>query len=456
MNTLSLVFQYFVVHLLFQIVKTINQLTPFSTAAEVAALASGQAADKPGSKQRTTKQTVRRWEQIVAACVQTVALCPMLAILFIAVRMRAGALAPNGVASPPDYAQTAMFWCSSLVLADTVLAAVLAAFTLRELEDEMEDMASWMQTQMGGREEDLEDSANQTMVQRVQTAMTKAREDATDWAEDRFGLGDINNNRGALDRARGARDRRLRERLAAERWKAFPRIVGFLRALITFGIYAATVILIEALLSMEAASGSVNCPSCPWSYTPALPPALQGVINLVAQFFALYLLIYAAELHEKLFLESEDHAALQYPGSPGARRATSQQALVSPTGRGGGYHGPGAPRQSFFKTVVEGAKPTVNLCPMLAVLFMGFRLRAQQLKVEPQEFVQVCFLVTSLSILSQTVLALVQPTVREYRYLTPVFHLLKYALLAGLYVGTAIIIVGLHTVEAPVHLGRTR
>jgi len=40
---------------------------------------------------------------------------------------------------------------------------------------------------------------------------------------------------------------------------------------------------------MESPRGSMNYPNAPWTYTPPVPPAIECLISLTVQYFALYL-----------------------------------------------------------------------------------------------------------------------------------------------------------------------
>jgi hypothetical protein len=63
-NVLNLVFQYYVVFVIFQTIRSYNQVIG------------------------NTSPSGKAWEKVFEACMSTVALCPMLAILFIGTRLR--------------------------------------------------------------------------------------------------------------------------------------------------------------------------------------------------------------------------------------------------------------------------------------------------------------------------------------------------------------------------------
>lgn len=169
---------------------------------------------------------------------------------------------------------------------------------------------------------------------------------------------------------------------------------------LTAVIYFGFCIIIEALLSMETPTGSnANCPDCPWSYTPPVPPALECLIILAIQYFALYLALYIAETHSLLRNLGKPTLALQ---------------------------------------ILTEARDTVKFCPMLSVLFIGARLRALQLNAEPQPWAQTAMFVCAYSVLGQTLMVIFGPLVQSYWRGAGVFMgFLRYAMMAGLYIGTA-------------------
>jgi hypothetical protein len=93
-NVLNLVFQYYIVFWIFQSIRSYNQV------------------------QGGTSPSGKAWEKVFEVCMSTVALAPMLAILFIGTRLRASSLQPG--AAPPSYAQQAMFICSTAVFTLTL------------------------------------------------------------------------------------------------------------------------------------------------------------------------------------------------------------------------------------------------------------------------------------------------------------------------------------------------
>merc|ERR1719217_208204 len=63
--------------------------------------------------------------------------------------------------------------------------------------------------------------------------------------------------------------------------------------------------------------------------------------------------------------------------------------------------------KTSLESVFSNATSTVNFCPMLAILFIGVRMRAVQLGVTPQPWAQAWMFICTYSILGQTILALI-------------------------------------------------
>merc|ERR1719453_330629 len=107
---------------------------------------------------------------------------------------------------------------------------------------------------------------------------------------------------------------------------------------------------------------------------PPVSPAVQCVMSLTDQFFAVYLAIAVVR------------TVVQLKGS------------------------------SPFLTKLEGlltlAKYTVNFAPMLCILFVGARMRALQMDPKhgnPQKWAQNCFYLCTYSVLAQTLLVIIMP-----------------------------------------------
>ena len=109
-----------------------------------------------------------------------------------------------------------------------------------------------------------------------------------------------------------------------------------IKTLSMLGIYVGFAVVVVALLTMQAPRGSVNYPNAPWSYTPAVPPALECLISLTVQFFGLYLAILVVDTYNAIKLDGQ---------------------------------------RTFLQDILDQAKDTVRFCPLLATMFIAARLR---------------------------------------------------------------------------------
>merc|ERR1719263_2488692 len=127
-------------------------------------------------------------------------------------------------------------------------------------------------------------------------------------------------------------------------------------------LYAGTGAVLYSVVRLEA-SGT----------TPDVSPAMQCVMNLTVQFFAVYLLIWVLW--------------------------TLKQCRI-------------AALEGFLDVALptmEAARRTVQFCPMLAVMFLGLRLRALQLtggEGAPQRWAQAAMVLSTFAVLAQVVLVL--------------------------------------------------
>merc|ERR1719335_1441487 len=120
------------------------------------------------------------------------------------------------------------------------------------------------------------------------------------------------------------------------RLRGLKTIFSCFKTLGMIGIYVGFATVVVALLTMQAPRGSVNYPNAPWSYTPAVPPALECLISLTVQFFGLYLAILLVETYNAIKLDGQ---------------------------------------RTFLQDVLDQAKDTVRFCPLLACMFIAARLR---------------------------------------------------------------------------------
>jgi hypothetical protein len=116
--------------------------------------------------------------------------------------------------------------------------------------------------------------------------------------------------------------------------------------------------------------------------TPPVSPAMLCVMNLTVQFFFVYLLLWVLITAKQLSLEYSR----------------------------GGY-------DSFFATgiaTLDAAKSTVQFCPMLAVLFIGLRMRALQLsdnKGAPQLWAQEGMYLSTYAVMLQVLMVFLSPLI---------------------------------------------
>merc|ERR1719359_1968577 len=136
-------------------------------------------------------------------------------------------------------------------------------------------------------------------------------------------------------------------------------------------VYVGFMCVIAALFELPAPPGSSTCSTCEWEYVPPVAPAVQCVINLTIQYFALYLGIQVAKFWSTVF-------------------------------NGG--------RKTFAVSLLEDARHSVRLCPMLAILFVGARMRALQMNLDaPPSWAQLAFFVCTYALLTQTICAILTP-----------------------------------------------
>jgi hypothetical protein len=151
----------------------------------------------------------------------------------------------------------------------------------------------------------------------------------------------------------------------------FSSICGVSRALATFFVYVGFLVVIFAIFELPAKPGSGVCTTCSWAYSPGVAPAVQCVINLTIQYFTIFGLLMAAKLYSTLL-----------------------------------YKG----RKTFSIRTLESAVPSLKLCPMLAILFVGARMRALQMNLTaPPAYAQLSFYVATYAVMVQTICAVLTP-----------------------------------------------
>merc|ERR1719224_97022 len=144
---------------------------------------------------------------------------------------------------------------------------------------------------------------------------------------------------------------------------ALASILTVVRFLILLGIYVGFACVIWSVFTIEHPSGP--------QYTPPISVTMKCVINLTVQFFTVYLGIWIAE------------TVRNYVGTYWIMTKLSQ--------------------------LMENAKGTINFCPMLAILFVGTRMRALLItnnRGAPQGWVQDGMYMATWAVLIQFLMVL--------------------------------------------------
>merc|ERR1719169_63269 len=163
---------------------------------------------------------------------------------------------------------------------------------------------------------------------------------------------------------------------------------------------------------------------------PPVSPAVACTMNMSIQFLAVYFLAQCARSYSQL------------------------------TGQ----------KTTKFEEVMEQAANTVNMAPMLCILFLGARMRALQMDPingSPQRWAQQCFYMCTYAILVQTVLAILIPLAMngEAKYddkglgdvefevgnkaIGMVLTVCRYGAMLAIYIGFSTVIYSIFTIEHP-------
>merc|ERR1719440_960226 len=146
-----------------------------------------------------------------------------------------------------------------------------------------------------------------------------------------------------------------------------PKILTALRFIIMLSVYACTTAVVCSVFTIQHPDGK--------ELTPPLSPTMQCVLNLVFQYFVIYLLLW-------IYYTVEDFVGLDMSILAAAKDA------------------------------IESAKATVQFAPMLSVLFVATRMRALQMtqnKGAPQGWVQDGMYLASWAVLIQFMMCLLMP-----------------------------------------------
>jgi len=216
------------------------------------------------------------------------------------------------------------------------------------------------------------------------------------------------------------------EKLAARMNKTVSALLSLIRYVTLFALYGAAAYVVYGIHTMEAPIEIFP------DGTPPVSPAVGATINLTSQFFIIYLLL------------------------------AFSKTYVS-------FAGPGPSINKFIGSL-QLAAFTVNMAPMLCILFIGARMRALQIDPingAPQPWAQNCFWACAYSILVQALIVILLPytapgatAVRgdfegdvKFQGLTGGFatllSLIRYCALFGLYGGFMAVCYSVFTIEAP-------
>merc|ERR1719498_1998014 len=141
-------------------------------------------------------------------------------------------------------------------------------------------------------------------------------------------------------------------------------ILTVVRYIVMFSVYLGIAAVIWSVFTIQHPQGP--------QYTPPISVTMQCVINLTVQFFTVYLLIWIA-ITVKEFTGFEMH---------------------------------------FISNCMENAKGTIAFCPILAILFVGTRMRALEMtnqKGAPQGWAQDGMYMATWAVLLQFLMVLLIP-----------------------------------------------
>merc|ERR1719253_617774 len=243
------------------------------------------------------------FETVMLQGSQTLAMAPMLCVLFLAARMRALQMDPIG-GNPQKWAQNCFYVASYSLIAQTVMACVVP------------------------------------LVLKGKATKGKVEGDVVYEVE----------GEGML-----------------------PKCLSVFRFIIMLCVYACTTAVVCSVFTIVHPDGK--------ELTPPLSPTMQCVLNLVFQYFLIYLLLW-------IFITVEDLSSGQI-------------------------------NLHAAKDAIESAKSTVQFAPMLCILFVATRMRALQMtqnRGAPQGWVQDGMYLASWSVLIQFMMCLLMPVLTGKKY----------------------------------------
>jgi len=298
-------------------------------------------------------------QKILQTATLTVAFAPMLAILFLAYRMRVNQLTKNK-GDPPEWAQVCMYFCTYAVLLMTLVVTVIPLFTGETIS-------------VDPKTGQIPDDCEPFKMQAVAIAFT------------------------------------------------------VLKYIILLMLYVGALAVVYGICTFEPPAGT-------WPEGKKFPvaPAVQCTMILSCQFFIVY-------------------------GGIQIARSWTQFTGIAPN----------------FTSKVENALMTatasMNFAPMLAVLFIGARMRALNMDPvngNPQKWAQNCFFMCTYALLAQTCFSVAVPLVlqgeakvgkcegdMEYTVENKLFGTVlaigRYVMMICLYIGAGCVIYSIFTIEHP-------
>jgi len=298
-------------------------------------------------------------QKILQTATLTVAFAPMLAILFLAYRMRVNQLTKNK-GDPPDWAQVCMYFCTYAVLLLTLIVCVIPLFTGETIS---------VDPKTGQIPDNVEPFKNNVLA----IAFTA------------------------------------------------------LKYIILLMLYVGALGVVYGIITFEPPAGT-------WPAGKSYPvaPAVQCTMILAAQFFCVY-------------------------GGIQIARSWTQFVGIAPN------------FTSKAENALMTATASMNFAPMLAVLFIGARMRAlnmDPINGNPQKWAQNCFFMCTYALLAQTCLSVAVPLVLqgdvkvgkcegdmeynvENKMLGSILAIGRYVMMICIYVGVGCVIYSVFTIEHP-------
>jgi hypothetical protein len=295
-------------------------------------------------------------QKILQTATLTVNFAPMLAILFLACRMRVTQLT-KGKGNPPEWVQVCMYFCTYSVLMMTLCVCIIPLFTGEVLHVDPK-------------------------------------------------TGDIPED--------------------AQPFKFYPCAIAFtvLKFMILLGLYGGAIAVVYGICSYVPPKGI-------WPEGKAFPvaPAVQCTVILSCQYFIVYGLIQVA------------------------RTWTQFTAM----------------KMTKFENAMMTATASMNFAPMLAVLFIGARMRALNMDPvngNPQKWAQNTFFMCTYALLAQTIFSVAVPLVLqgevkagkiegdmeyevENKALGTILVIGRYIMMICIYVGAGMVIYSIFTIQHP-------